>query len=863
MFYWMIPFVSKWVLGNDYIAIPVLHQLELMFALKTGTFPLFIPGFAGGHSASALTLGQLFHPISHIVVNLPGYWNGKALEWNTLFRLISLGLAHLMIFRFLRRLNLESFKAFIISFITVYNLRMLDLFRYGASLESWTGHLFLCMALAEYYLHPTKVKGPLLIIGSTFWLVCSGHPQMMYYGLLGAGLFALAIPYFIEVIFQHRPADRHSTWKFWLRAFTLCGIGVLLSAAYIMPFYFDFLIWNTGRVSQSYLWADTYRDTLMGTFNNFFLPLRSDVNSGFGGSSLMLLGAIVPMLRLFRIKVPAVIWASWTLILLIFLHIQGSRTPVHYIFWKTLPFASSFRGPGRISMILPVFFMMVLVWLMGGGHKKHFIKGHRIGFYPYSLLALLALVLTAGYLWIPDSLLSDTAVYSATNIRNIPKWVENLALASGVAALIGLIFYGYSGRRINLIALFTGLFVCAQTIICLQFGTWVEQADTVKQTPSLAQIQAQKKSSLRFQYATGYGMANTVFTDHIQRSFQEPHIGRIYNRARRAKDRSEAYSLMEIARFPDQVILEKYKPTRSEGKPKRLDYEYQLSRTKMIYSSYNRLVFETQTFSSGYFGLAYPFTGNWVAFVNNVSVPVYRANGAEHAIELPAGNNLVEFRFWSPAAIWGMLLSLLMLLVMGIFVCYRMAWRPLFKIIAAVAVLIFCICGYYIWFQSLYNGDNLGTVYSWYEAPAPQFPNIAYGKRTNMSSHYCEDYRYYRSSGRAVDGVRSAESGFITGLENSPWWIVDLKQIKAIRAIHIYEDIKGQQVNRRPITVSFSSDGKNWRTVRVISEAASETPIRLEFSSSEKTRYVLLKAYGKCRLALNEVEIYSATKDYS
>ena len=108
MFHWMVPFWTELVIGNDYPHYSIEQQLELMFSLKKGSFPLFIPGFAGGQTASALTLGQIYHPISHFSSMLPGYWAGKALEWNTFLRLLSLGLAHAALFTFLRKLKFNT-----------------------------------------------------------------------------------------------------------------------------------------------------------------------------------------------------------------------------------------------------------------------------------------------------------------------------------------------------------------------------------------------------------------------------------------------------------------------------------------------------------------------------------------------------------------------------------------------------------------------------------------------------------------------------------------------------------------------------------------------------------------------------------
>src|SRR4030066_59057 len=123
LLYWMLPFLSDITLGADYQLFSINEQIELLFSIKTGSFPLYVPGYSFGHSSSALTLGQIYHPISHIASLLPGYWNGKALEWNTFLRLLSLGLTHLALFAFLRRLRLNMLFSFLLSLITVYNLR--------------------------------------------------------------------------------------------------------------------------------------------------------------------------------------------------------------------------------------------------------------------------------------------------------------------------------------------------------------------------------------------------------------------------------------------------------------------------------------------------------------------------------------------------------------------------------------------------------------------------------------------------------------------------------------------------------------------------------------------------------------------
>ena len=853
IFHWMLPFVSEWTLGNDYVLFPIHHQLELMFSIKTGSFPLYIPGFAGGQSASALTLGQLFHPISHLTSSLPGYWSGKALEWNTLFRFFSLGIAHLLLFHLLKKFKIQALWAFIISFITVYNLRMLDIFRYGASLESWTGYLFLCSTIGFYYLKPTQWKGPVFIIGATYWLVCSGHPQMVFYGLLGAGLFTLVFPFFTRATLAEWTTDFVSIYRFWLRITIFGAVGLLLSSAYTLPFYFDFILSNAHRVAQDYAWADVYRDTFMGTLNNFFQPLRSDVTGVFGGSSLILTVALLPFLRLFRVKVPPVIWGIWGILALAFLHMQGGRTPVHFLIWKFFPLASSFRVAGRVSLIMPVFFMLVLTWLVKAEVVRLKIFNRQFGVFPWTLLAAVALIFIGGYILIPASIIRNTTIYSATSIRQIPPRLESIALLCGAASLALIAIQGYLRRLEHIGQILLLLFVGLQIALLLQYGTWIEKK---KDTPTLTQMYQAKKQNLNYRLATGYGLANSVIIQQVQKSFLEPFIGRIYRRYRIAENNEAAYALMRQDRSPEQVTIEGY--ALKQGLPgKQNTGKGLVNSTKLVFSTFNRLVFEVQCTKKAFFSLAYPYTRHWTAYVNDKEAPVYRANGAYHAVEVPDGSSRVEFRYWSAAAFWGMVISSITLLSIGFIVSFRVTKRPL-NVWIAVSLCILIIAGFSYWYRSLYNGANLGTTYFWKEAPSSSFQNIAYGKRTFMSSLLFENYPYYRSNGQAVDGNYTPKSGFITAFESQPWWVVDLYRPRSIGSVVIYEGIDDSKFNMRPLTVAFASNRKEWRTVETITDGIHKSPLIIKLKKPQDARYILLRASGTCHLSFDEVEIYSA-----
>jgi hypothetical protein len=860
IFIWMLPFLSSRTLGNDYAIWPIQHQMELMFCLKTGSFPLYVPGFAGGQSASALTLGQIFHPIAHIASILPGYWSAKALEWNTFLRLLSLGFAQMVLFVFLRNLRLNNLMAFILSFITVYNLRMLDLFRYGASLESWTGHIFLCSAIGWYCLEPTKRFRPFLIIAATYWLVCSGHPQMMYYGLIGAGVFTLITPYFIVEMLPDRKTNRRLPFQLWLRIGIFVFIGIVLSSAYVIPFYFDFVVTNANRVAQDYSFGNEFRDSFMGALNSFFQPLRADVHGVFGGSSLMILAVLVPALRVFRVIISPVIWCIWGVALVTFLYIQGAHTLVHYLAWKYLPFASSFRVPGRISLILPVLFMLILAWVVRLRAIPLKLAGREIQLSPQTMLATLAVLIIGLYACLPDLITNTASNYSAVTIRNIPGWVESVSLAIGTAALIALAVHGSMARAGLASGIFLGILTYAQISLLLPFGTWIQDKN---HTPSFIQMLAEKQEKLDYRPLPGFGLASTVVMKQAKHTSMEPFLAKIYQKYLIAENNTSAYFLMEEGRAPDQVIVEDYHPSLAiQEQQQRINRVP--DRIELTYSAFNRLVFKISASRAGFLGLAYPCTGHWRGFLNSQEVPVFRANGATHAIRIPAGHSQVEFRYWSPAAFWGMILSctviLLILCAAGLG-----AQKNQIRVLSIAMGLIVGTGVFSLWYHSLYSGENLGTQYAWKKNPTMTIPNLAYGKPTHTSTimmeiapnlFYNDLFLNLKSSGKAVDGERKAGTGLISNFERNPFWVVDLYRSEPIGSIAIFENRQNPIWNARPLIVSFSDDQKNWRPAGAITNRKLANPLRLEFTIPEKARYVLLQATGTCRLALDEVEIF-------
>ena len=367
VFYWLIPFAGTRTIGNDYRIYSIQQQMELRYSLAHGTFPLYAPGFAGGRSAAALTLGQMYHPISWLASHSPGYWDGLALEWNTFWRLISLGLIQLVLFNLILRLRLRADMAFIVSFITVYNLRALDMFRYGAALENYTGFLLLCASMTYLYIAPDNLIRPLAVIGATYLLVCGGHPQIAYLGIIGAAMICVTIPYAIAAIQPKATPTWLSKRTYYSCVSVCCVVGVLIASPYTIPFYVEFVRDAPSRVNQTYIWSLANSDHLGGAINSLFNPLRSDVHGAFGSSSLILIAILAPLvlapIRAVRGRMAMVLMVIASVV--IFLCSVGADTPLHYWFWRMVPLADSFRTPGRIAMLLPPFLMFILIWFFG------------------------------------------------------------------------------------------------------------------------------------------------------------------------------------------------------------------------------------------------------------------------------------------------------------------------------------------------------------------------------------------------------------------------------------------------------------------------------------------------------------------
>ncbi len=845
--YWLVPFISKFTIGNDYLHYWIKMQLFLQFSIKNGTFPLYAPGFNGGWTSSALTLGQLWHPISWLASIIPGYWNGHAHEIDTLLRLISLGGTQAVIFLFLRRLRLARAAALVVSFIAVYNLRMLDMFRYGASLENYLAYLLLCTVVCWHYISPTKRAGPVCIILSTWLLVVGGHPQIMYIGLLGAALVCFIAPFYIPVLLADASFGRGRILKYWSNVGLYVILGLLLAAPYILPFCFEYLPESSRGSGVKFSWACTNQDTLTGALCNFFNPFYSDVHGAFGGSVLLIIVALVPLLLLLRVRIPWPVIFVWLVCLAVFILILGSNGPLYYYFWKYFPFAETFRIPGRLGMIFSFMNVLILTWLFNLEKVRFQAREKQLYLRPVAVIAAVALVLFVVLRSFNLESLLQRANWTPIRINKIPSVVMTLYFTAGTISLLALIFYGGTSRFKTVTAGILTAAVLFQAAVGLRCGTWIAQGPV--RTPTFEQMQAEQKTHIGFRWPSG-DWTRSIIEEHLSHTFLEPQMARVCLKYSLVASRAEAYERMARERAVDYVYVENYPAVPAKTSQDTIG----INRVQLKYNSFNNLKFDVECAQPGFFVFSWPYSKYWRARVDNKELPVYRCDGIEQGIWLQGGRHTVEFRYWSWPAVLGVAISCITMISIALVLLNNIHSR-LLRYPAMVAAICICALFFHLWYHSLYQGGNIGTYYLWTsEQVQPHLNsnyNMAYGKPTTMNMDGGRD-SYFTDSSLGVDGDRRPVNGFVTKAGTQAWWQVDLGQAESIDKLILYKLYNGCSI---PFDVLASTDGAQWSFIEAVDKDSNENYWRIA-PPNITARYIRLQTRYYGRLALAEVEIY-------
>ena len=704
------PFVSGRTLGSDYMLYSVPQQLLLQFSLANGSFPLYLPGFAGGLPAVAATQGQLFHPLPHLAALLPGYWDGHAFDLFTVLNLLSLGFAQWACWRLLRELAVDAVLAFVVSFVTVFNLRMLALFDYGASLQSWTATILLCVALARVVLHGPDVVRCACVSLATYLLLCSGHPQMAYLGFGGAILTLGCMTLLLPVLAPAGPRRPRGP------ALAACAAslvaGILLSSAYLLPFVVDFLPGAAQRTGQDFSWVYTPFGTHSATslLHSVFRPFSSDVQGSFAGPALLAVPLLLPVLVAVR-RPPLAVLATWTAALLVLALALAETLPLYFLAWKLVPMFAAFRAPGRVTMMAPFLLLLVLAWLCRAARVPLCLGGRTFDVAPLALVALAAAAVYAAYALVSTPQLDALELAPPARIAEIPPIVVRGVWLLGIASLVALAAYAQRPGRAA--AALLVVLVLAQTTLVLRFGTWLTDA-----RPSTTWSELVRRHRLRVGFSRGdpgAGMTPAILLERRKAlgSVNQPTpLARLFRDVRPVGSRDEAFAILR-AREPNVATLEGISmPVVPPGAAGTQADGY----VRLLHASFNRFVLGVRTPEPALLAFGQPYARNWRAVVDGAERPVGVANGAFVGVAVPAGETVVELRYDSRAARAGMWLAIVTAWAIALAVVARVGRRGSgrgARVIAAVAVTVLLAGGLLAWGRSLYAGRHLGTSFEW------------------------------------------------------------------------------------------------------------------------------------------------------
>ncbi len=113
------------------------------------------------------------------------------------------------------------------------------------------------------------------------------------------------------------------------------------------------------------------------------------------------------------------------------------------------------------------------------------------------------------------------------------------------------------------------------------------------------------------------------------------------------------------------------------------------------------------------------------------------------------------------------------------------------------------------------------------------------------------------------DGVINGRYGFHTGLDERPWWQVDLGQVEQVTQVLIYNRADGAAERALQLEVQLSEDAQQWRTVyqhdgTAFLGATDAAPLRVVCPPQSAARYVRIELPGRTHLHLDEVQVFAA-----
>lgn len=576
---------------------------------------------------------------------------------------------------------------------------MLDLFRYGASLEAYTGFIMLVVSIEYLYHDVNSFFRKLLVIGSTYLIIVSGHPQMSFYALLGSGIFLFIIP----LLYMPEKKDTQDKLIFIRNGCLLIATGILISSVFSLPFYFDYLQNNSTRAQMSYQDSLMFSGTPEGIYNNFIIPFRSNVHSAFGASSLFFIGTISIFLGKYRLTHKAA-FILFFVILSLTLIMSGDYGILHNFLWNYMPLYSSFRIPGRISFILP--FLIILAYVLYLRYTLKYSNRNSIMSTHIKLCALFVFLslYSIFYLKIPPE-------YTPIHLRDITYFIELLFVAINASLIIFIgLFISSTRRSVKLLsAILSIFFVIFSSSLVLYYGTWMQPYEEAvsKNIKSFDEFEKKIKPLGNF----GYGQESKNTKIQLNNfKFDKSHAIMV-PKIIFVEDLTTVFRHLNDFMGDDHAVIINKASKNREMTLCSNNCNYSIER---YCHTYNKHDYKISNNKPGLVKINFPFNSNWTATINDKYTPVLSANGFETAIIIPkSGGNILTLKYVSTSFLFGLFISLATLTIITILGINRLSIKNNYKILMIVSIVILSTYIFSSRENWLYGGDCLPQNYSW------------------------------------------------------------------------------------------------------------------------------------------------------
>ena len=706
IFGWLI--LGSSTLGNDFQQAHITEALNLRFYLALGFEPMWAPHFSGGIPYYGLAMAQAFHFPGWLLSHLPGYFSGQAVVLFALKGILVLIFGHTVTYFSLRRItSLGPLLCYALSFLTIYNLSVLDAFRYGTALDAFVYAQCLILMLLVYL----KEGRPLLLIALAVlsqFLMTAGYPPTLPFGAL-AGLILL-------FIFNERSSE-------WLGRFALgalaCTVGILLAAPNWVGL-FEWLQVNDRRALHSDLaWASFRPLNPIGLISSFYRPWGAEVHAAFGGTSLLglVFGTVVTLI----FQKPKTRWPLLAVLSLPFLYAVGRVSPLFLFFFNHVPLFSTIRVPGRILIIFPLLLVAVTAYLFQKTRDDKSLN-QAVGVSAaingsLLVLSLIYALIFPGLGWFGH----DRLEISAESLNTFwTPWSKCAWIVLGLGSSAVFFRIQKDSQKVwgVLIALMLG-----QSILMLQNGTWIE-----KRLPSLSLQDFSSRTHLPLYRQEGMlatnslaessaGAATVPYSQFIKSADRaancylpiDPAVTTLEsqavlipfylsNRIQCLSSRSEIFERLKSETCDDTHSLRTWVSSSESSCPKSgSESLVRLNQGNLILAlTPNLMEMQTTGTEDSVLVTSFPYVNqNWNVKVDGKVSSVVEVNGAFVGVRVPAGEHRVEVEYFSQPLVLGFRLAMFALLITGAAVIGR-ARKGVIKVLFLLALMGFSY-GYLKW----------------------------------------------------------------------------------------------------------------------------------------------------------------------